>query len=800
MAGSGDPAGTEGDRTTSRARRGVALTVLVLLAWLVVGSVLGPLAGKLTSVQKNDNSSFLPASAESTKVNIEQASFVSQTTLPAEVLFVREAGLTPADVAAVHQFAADVPGLSIGSGATIGDYLAPGTLTPIPSQDGKALLLPVPLDSNRALKALGNGKSPVYEVVLALRHHATVATPDLSVYVTGPAGLLGDLFSVFGSLDTTLLGITALVVAVILIAVYRSPVLWVIPLLSALFALGAASGVVYLLAKNGTLTLNGQSQGILTVLVFGAGTDYALLLVARYREELHNFADPFAAMRSAWRGVLEPLVASASTVSLGLLCLLFSQLNSNRSTGPVAAIGIVCALIASLTVLPALLLLPSVALLLLVAGVLAGGVAAVSPAAGGVVGLVVVVAFVVAAVTRVLGRGPRWAFWLRWPASRWAFWPLVPRLGEADSRLTGVWSRVSAAVGRHPRRIWVVTTLGLLVLAFFVTTLHANGISQANAFTTTPNSVVGQSVLAKHFPAGSGDPAVVIANAGSLEAVTTAAKATPGVSAVAPYTTAPQGAPVPGAEPKVVNGRVLLNVTLADEPDSLAAQQTVVALREAVHAVPGADAIVGGFTAVNYDTQQASRHDRTLIIPIVLLVIFVILCLLLRAVLAPALLVLSVGLSFAATLGVCALVFNHVFHFAGADTSFPLFAFVFLVALGVDYNIFLMTRVREESQVIGTRPGILRALTVTGGVITSAGVILAATFSVLGTLPLVFLAELGFAVAFGVLLDTFLVRSLLVPALTYDIGRTIWWPHSLSRAAQPGPEEDTRHPVGAGAS
>jgi RND superfamily putative drug exporter len=789
---------TEQPSTRSRRpwfKRPLFWAILVLLVWFGLGSVLGPLAGKLSEVQKNDNASFLPPSAESTKVLDLQTKFSQAQTFPVFLLFTRDSGLTTEDKAAVAQFAQQIPtlhltddkGVPIPQDKTVGDYLVPGPLVPVPSQDGKAMLISVPLDSTEVAVVLDNGKSPIVVVAQTLAHASENLTPGLTRYVTGPGGILADLFKVFGSLDTTLLGITGLVVAVILIIVYRSPVLWFIPLLSAIFALSSASGVIYLLAKNDVLTLNGQSQGILTVLVFGAATDYALLLVARYREELHRFDDPFEAMRSAWRGVLEPLSASAATVSIGLLCLLFSELNSNKSTGPVAAIGIVCAYLATMTILPALLVLPSVAVYLLgtIIGFVLAAVAGV-PGVGGIWALVLLGVFVFAGVTRRRGRGPSWAFWLSWPRARWVFWPRVPRYLSEDEKLTGIWSRGAAAIGRRPRTYWVVTALALLVAAFFVTTLHADGLSQANSFTSRPDSVVGQEVLGQHFPAGSGNPAVIIANASSAEAVAAAAAKVPGVEAVVPFT-GEQGPPTGTAPPKVVDGLVQFEVTLSEASDSLAAEQTVRDLRAALADVPGANALVGGFSAINLDTQEASKHDRTLIIPIVLLVILLILMLLLRAVVAPVLLVLTVVLSFAATLGVCAVVFTHLFHFAGADTAFPLFAFTFLVALGVDYNIFLMTRVREESLVLGTRPGILRGLTVTGGVITSAGVVLAATFSVLGTLPLVFLAELGFAVAFGVLLDTLVVRSILVPALAYDVGRPIWWPSRLARLAEPGP-------------
>ena len=785
-------------------RRPLVWAILALVGWLFVGGLFGSGAGKLSEAQKNDNASFLPASAESTKVLDLQKKFSQQQSFPLFLLFVRDSGLTDADRSAVDAFVksagalrlTDDTGKQIKDDKTVRDYLTGEALVPIPSQDGKAILVSFPLDSDKTQAPLSDGKSPIIRVSQSLRLHGDALTPGLVLHVTGPGGILADLFKVFGSLDTTLLGFAGLVVAVILILVYRSPVLWFIPLLSALLALGTASGVIYLLATNDALTLNGQSQGILTVLVFGAATDYALLLVSRYREELHSIESHFDAMRRAWLGVLEPLSASAATVCLGLLCLLFSLLNSNKSTGPVAAIGIVCAYLATMTFLPALLVLPAVAfyLLLLVVGLVVSLVAGV-PALIPIWAVLLLVAFVFAGITRRRGRGPSWAFWMHWPAARWIFWPKVPRSGTVDEKLDGIWARVATTIGYRPRISWVATAVILLIASFFVTTLKADGISQADAFTAKPDSVVGQEVLGQHFPAGSGNPAVIIANAPTLDAVVAAAKAVPGVSDVVPFTGVPAGVPAPEPVPaKVADGLVQIEATLTASSDSAAAEDTIVALRAAVRAVPAADAKVGGFTAINLDTQEASRRDRTVIIPIVLVVILVILMLLLRSIVAPVLLVLTVVLSFAATLGVCALVFNHVFHFVGADSSFPLFAFTFLVALGVDYNIFLMTRVREESVVEGTRRGILKGLTVTGGVITSAGIVLAGTFSVLGTLPLVFLAELGFAVAFGVLLDTLVVRSILVPALSYDIGRPIWWPSRLARVAEPSLDDTTMEP------
>ena len=713
-------------KRSRRARGAIWLAIGVVIAWLLIGGAVGPLSGKLNEVQKNDNASFLPASAESTVVANQQAAFNEVKSLPALVVITSPDGavLTPAQLADAATYAASVPGLPVAGGSAMSAYLEPGPIVPIPSPDGKAVLINASVMADKATARLSSGELTLAAITASLRE-AAASYPSVQINVTGPGGILADLFKVFGALDTQLLGITALVVAIILIFVYRSLFLWLIPLLAAAWALTAANAIVYVLAKNDILVLSGQSQGILTVLVFGAGTDYALLLVARYREELHKFESNVEAMRATLRGVTEPIVASAATVCIGLMCLLLSELNSNRSIGPVGAAGILAALLVMLTLLPALLIL----------------------------------------------------------VGRKVFWPRIPRFGQPDEKLSGFWAKLAGGVGRRPRLTWIATGLALLVLAGFASTLKADGITTTQAFVNRTDSVVGQEQLAAHFPGGLGTPTIIIANEAHLTEVAAAAKATPGVASVLLYTG--PGRPDPTAKPVIVDGRGLLQVTLEAAADSPAAGDTVMALRDNVHAVSGADALVGGQTASQVDVNEASRHDRNLIIPIVLAVIFLILILLLRAVVAPVLLIVTVVLSYFATLGVCALLFNHVFGFAGADTSFPLFAFVFLVALGVDYNIFLMTRVREESRKLGTRAGILKGLTVTGGVITSAGIVLAATFLVLGVLPLVFLRELGIAVAIGVLLDTFVVRSALVPALAYDIGQRIWWPSALAREPQP---------------
>jgi len=683
----------------------------VVLLWLLLGGVTGPLSAKLTGVQENDNAAFLPASAEATRVIERQQAFSEEEVFPAVVVYERESGITAADRAAAAEDVAAINEL---------DFVVGQASPPLPSQDGKALQVLVPVDASDGLE-IGPDVEELREIV---------GGPEgLTARVGGLAGIQADFSKVFESIDSTLLLATAAVVVVILLLVYRSPLLPAVVLFAAGLSLVTAQAVVYLAARYADLTVNGQSQGILTVLVFGAGTDYALLLVSRFREELRNEQSRFDAVRIAVRGAAPAIVASGATVVLGLLCLLLSELNSNKSLGPVAAIGIACSMVVMLTFLPAVLAL--------------GG--------------------------------------------RALYWPFRPRYGSPHLDEVGIWGRIAGLVGRRARLAWIATAVVLVALALGTLQLKAEGISQTEAFSRTVESIEAQEILSAHFPGGAGSPAQVVGRQERAQELLEVVRGVEGVADATFLTEAPQGPPQPGApapQPRVAGGFVQIDATLQDEADGPEATRTVQELRRVVDRVEGADALVGGLTAVNIDVQEASQRDRVLIIPVVLAVIFVVLAVLLRAIVAPLLLIATVVLSFAATLGVCALVFNNVFGFAGADSSFPLFSFVFLVALGIDYNIFLMTRVREETVKHGTRRGVLKGLAVTGGVITSAGVVLASTFAVLGVLPLVFLAELGFAVAFGVLLDTLLVRSVLVPALTYDLGRLVWWPSRLARAEE----------------
>ncbi|SDD60540.1 MMPL family transporter [Glycomyces harbinensis] len=681
-------------RPVTRLRR--LIPALLALAWLALGAFAGPYAGKLSEVASNDGSAFLPSSAESTEVNELRAAFDETDAVPAIIVAERDGGLDAADLDYLESASAALAALPFNAGPPIPPQLSDGA-------DPEAAQMIV---------LIGAG-AEASDAVEEIRSVLEDGRPDgLDVLVTGQAAFGADLGAAFGGVDGLLLLVAAAVVAVILALVYRSPLLPVLVLLSCGFALAAASAAVYVLADAGVIDLNGQSQGILSILVFGAATDYALLLVARFREELGAGADRFGAVRRALRATIEPIAASAGTVVLGVLCLLFSQLESNRGLGPVAAIGIGASFLAATTFLPAVLAL--------------------------------------------FGRA--------------AFWPRRTGAERAGSRL---WSGVAALVRRRPRAVWLTTAAGLVIAAAFMTQLKADGTTQTEVFLTDVDSVAGQEVLAEHFDAGSGAPAVIVADAGSLDAVLAAAEVD-GVAEASAKT---------DASGRVVeaDGLVEVEAVLEDAPDSDAAMATVERLREAVHAVDGANALVGGPTAIQLDTLTVSERDRTVIIPIVLAVILLVLMLLLRSILAPLLLTATVVLSFGATMGVSALVFNHLFGFPGADPTVVLFGFVFLVALGIDYNIFLMTRVREESARLGTRAGTLRGLVATGGVITSAGVVLAATFSALAVLPILFLAQIAFVVAFGVLLDTVIVRSLLVPALTFDIGKAVWWPSRLSR-------------------
>lgn len=730
--------GGSGTGTDSTGRNGppvwlrILIPVVLIIVWFVVGGIGGPYFGKISEVTENDQASYLPASSASTQVADLQEQFSDSNAVPAVVVFVNDGGLTDADRTFIEGRAQALEG---ASGVD-------GEISPVQySEDGKAAEFFVPVaDDSESTATVENLRNVI----------ADGQPQDLSGYVTGPAGQLADISEAFSGIDGTLLFVAVGAVLIILIIVYRSPLLPILVLLTSIFALSAAILVVYWLAKADLVSINGQVQGILFILGIGAATDYSLLYVARYRESLRDHRDRWAATWAALRGTFEPVLASAATVIAGLLCLLLSDLNSNKALAPVAAIGIGFSFLAAMTLLPALLF--------------------------------------------AVGRA--------------AFWPRRPMFGSAHAELdhesNGLWARTARTIRSHPRRTWLICAAVLAAAAVGILQFRASGIPQSDFVLGETQSAEGQEVLGEHFPSGSGAPVLIIAPQDELQAVANTVLANEHIASVAVAATGtPAGQlpvtadgvqvpPIPGSgapAPKTVDGQVLLEATLTQDPDSDAAQDTVRDLRSDLAGYDGV--LVGGTTATSVDTNVAATHDRNLIIPVVLVVILFLLMLLLRSILAPVLLILTVMLSFGATLGISALVFNYVLDFPGADPAVPLYGFIFLVALGVDYNIFLMTRVREESLIHGTRNGVIRGLMITGGVITSAGIVLAATFAALGVIPVLFLAQIAFIVSFGVLLDTLVVRSLLVPALSYDIGQRIWWPSKLARLSTPDTPDKT---------
>ncbi|MEI7759122.1 MAG: efflux RND transporter permease subunit [bacterium] len=684
----------------------ILIPLALLLVWFIISGIGGPVFGKLADVSSNDQVNFLPASADSTKVQNVIAKYQSSKSVPAIVVITSNSKIGTSQL--IHYQALD-PKITSIKGVQSGKA---GVLGPIPSKDGLAVEYVIQITDT----------SNIGGVVKDIR--STVDAGLISgdkAYVTGPAGIAADLIKAFGGIDGILLFVAVGTVFVILLLVYRSIILPFLVLISAMFALTGAILVIYYLAKNNVIKLNGQSQGILSILVIGASTDYALLIISRYREALDHLQSRYDA---AWRAIkfsFEPILASASTVILALLCLLFSDSNANKSLGPVAAIGIAFSFLSAMTLLPAFLV--------------------------------------------IFGRV--------------SFWPFSPKFtGEVDSHNPvleynkGLWTTIPKFIEKRFRIIWIGLIVILIGLSSGLLQLKASGISQSSSILGKSNAVEGQSIAAAHFPAGTGSPAEIITPVNTSLTVLNSIKQTAGISNAVIYSE-------PGTIlPKVVDGKVLIIATLSAVADSSQGTQTVVNLRALLRNIEP-QAVVGGITAVTLDTNNTARADLKKIIPIVLAVILLILILLLRAIIAPLILIFSVILSFSASLGVSALVFNHLFHFPGSDPSVPLFGFIFLVALGVDYNIFLMSRVREETLKLKTRPGILLGLSLTGGVITSAGIVLAATFASLIVIPILFLAQIAFIVAFGVILDTLIVRTFLVPALNYELGKFIWWPSKL---------------------
>ena len=682
---------------------------IVLAAWLVAFVGLGAFSSKLAEVQNNEAASWLPASAESTRALEKLEPFQDPNSIPTVVVYEKDSGLTQEDLAAAQAHVAEFQAMDGVQGEVVG---------PVVSKDGDVAQTTVTFNFGK------NGWEDMPDTADQLREISQI--DGVNVYIAGSGGQAADSFEAFSGIDSSLLLAALGVVIVILLFTYRSPVLWILPIFSVVVALSSSLGLVYFLAKYAHLTVNGQSQAILSILVIGAGTDYALLLVARYREELRRHENRHEAMAFALHRAAPAILASAATVAVGMLCLLFAEMSSTAGLGPVTAIGVGVTFLVMVTLLPALLVI----------------------------------------------------------FGRWIFWPMRPAYRSAEPTQSGIWARVGRRISVQPRAVWAVTGALLLVACLGLLKLDANGLDTDETYTKDFESVVGQRVLIDHNLVDTSNPIMVAANGDKAEEV---AQALAGVDGLEPP-----------SEPVVQGGVAFITAAIPGDPASQTAFDLVEDARAAVSHVDDADALVGGFSAIYLDTKEASTRDNLVIIPIVLLVVFLILVLLLRALTAPLILIATVVLSFGAAMGISTLLFEYVFDFAGADAAFPLFAFVFLVALGIDYNIFLMTRVREETLNSGTRRGSLTALTSTGGVITSAGIVLAATFLVLGTLPLVFLAELGLTVALGVLLDTMIVRSVLVTAINLDLGGKIWWPSSLDRGDNIRAEDARTEPAQAG--
>lgn len=753
-----------------------ALAVLVV-GWIALAGVGGPYFGKISEVSSTDLATFLPKSSEATKVNEELKKFRDKRTIPVLVVYSDEGKkLTSDDIEAISSVSNSLAKVSGVSGK-----ISP----PVQSEDGKAAFVSVPLEANADFK----------KTFPDLKSRLAKSDLPLSYSLTGPASMAYDMQGAFAGIDGTLLFVALGVVFVILLVVYRSPFLPFIVLFSAMAALSVAVLAVYLLAKADIVQLNGQVQGILFILVIGAATDYALLYIARYREELVNHRNAWLATRAAWKSSYEPIIAAGGTVTVGLLCLLFSDLGSNKALGPVGGVGIALSVLAALTLLPSILFL----------------------------------------------------------FGRYVFWPRAPKFSEKKedrdyTKNHPVWARVGSLVRRHPRRIWIGCTVALLIAFVYSFQLKAEGVPQSEVVLGKSESRDGQKILDAHFPSGSGSPAFVIADSNKQQEIVKSIDADRGVASTniiasgidsgsvpvgeaanevqkkildkvtaertkqleslrasieqqmtglpphfienayqsaasqipSAQSIAAEANPFASASPKVVDGKVALQVTLKDAATSFAARDTITRLRDSVRTVDPS-ALVGGTTASQLDTNKAAIRDEIVIIPMILGAITLILMLLLRSIMAPLVLLLTTVLSFGATLGMSAFLFNNIWNFPGGDPAVLLFAFVFLVALGIDYNIFLMTRVREETQKAGVGPGTIKGLVVTGGVITSAGIVLASTFASLSVIPILFLVQIAFIVTFGVLLDTIIVRSLLVPALTLEIGRPMWWPSKLWR-------------------
>jgi RND superfamily putative drug exporter len=796
--------------------------VVFVLWFLAIFIAAGPanLPGKFEDAESNEATSYLPESAESTKALAATEELQDGEIAPAVIVFRRATGLTPADFEAIEaavgkmaseRFEGVIPdGETAASGgrpggeekaaAATGAPACAGPTTAVPgqptdyapfvgpvcSQDGKAAIV------TAYINAEGEGDR-IVDPVKYWRDAIADPPAGLEAKITGGAGFSADAIEVFEGVNGTLLLAALALVIFLLIVIYRSPMFLFIPLIAVVFAEILSRSIGYGVSQLG-VAVNGQSSSIMSVLVLGAGTDYALLLVARYREELHNSADKYRAMRTALESAGPAIFASAATVIAALLCLMIAKVNGTSGLGPIAAIGIACAALSMLTLLPALLTIfgrrafwPFVphteetvptgpmsdrARRTIVEGSGAGAFARVTLACLAV--LVLLPLVLINWLLRILS-GRRIPSLIVGPLDRAVFTPYEMRrhrLEHASDATHGFWKRIGDRIAAAPRRV-MFRAGGVLLICCAGFAFFSTDLTSEDTYRDEVESVEGQHLLDRSFPSGTTAPTdIVVADRADVPAVTEAVEGVDGVEAVSP--------PVAEGPPGT-----LIQATLEPNPYSTAAFDLVEPMRDAAHGA-SAEVLIGGPTAVEFDVRDAAGWDSTVIPPLILLVVFLILLGLLRAVVAPLVLIGTVILSFLAALGVGYFVFDVIFGFPGSDPSLPLFAFVFLVALGVDYNIFLIARAREETEKHGSEQGILRALAVTGGVISSAGIVLAGTFSVLAVLPLTFLTEIGFVVAFGVLLDTFLVRSILVPAIALSLGDRFWWPSALSRSHPDG--------------
>ncbi len=699
---------------------------VVLAIWLVAAFAMGSVGSKLADVTTDEIASFLPEDAESTEVQeLLKQRFPGGETTIGLIVYRREGGLTEADRQRIAEDARNVDdAIPVTQPAQVpfGPDAAPGLV----SENGDAAytVVTVPLDFDK----VADWGEESRELIGGSRD-------GLDVYVTGDLGLWVDFVEVFGELDAKLLLATVLLVLILLGAIYRAPLIALIPIFVVGFAYLVATGFIYLYAEAGN-TVNSNSTGILVVLMFGVGTDYCLLLVSRYREELHRVEDKHEAMARALRRAGPAVLASGCTVVAAMLVLLLADTGSTNALGPVSAIGVAAALLAGLTLLPALL--------------------------------------------TIVGRR---GFWPRGKA-------VACRPEEELERRAGIWRRTGDRVLKRPGLALIATvalfgvfTLGLLS--------YKEDYSIGGFFKKEVESVEGFEVLGESFPEGALGPTSVLvqreggeATDADLAAVRERLEGIDGVASISEPQRSEDGA----------IGKI--DVTFEDDPYSEAALARVDTLRDSVSDLPGgATALVGAGSAVQQDFNDAAERDMRVIVPVTLLVITIILGILLQAIVAPLVLIATVMASFFGTLGLSIFFFIEVQGSEGVDASLPTFAFIFLVALGVDYTIFLMSRVREEARIHGTREGVLRALSATGPVITSAGLILAGTFSVLMTLPITFTFNIGFMVAVGILLDTFVVRTIMVPAAVELLGDRVWWPstargggHALREHAEPEQE------------